>query len=509
MSTFKPVFIYWAKKFLFIFGILVLTIPFSQKVSASSPLEFNVSGSPTYFVAGEPVLISPGLTLTGDNIDSVQVSITANFASSDYLGIQGETGTSGSLNGITWSYDTATGIMDLQNNATTSTYQSVLRQITYYSTSGILSSTTRTIDFSIGSSLYLADTGHLYEYISSPGISWDDARTAAAGRSYFGLQGYLATVTSQAENNFILSKLQGNAWMGATDSVTESQWYWVTGPEGAANSGSGTYFFLETGAAANSVDLVLVYGGNENSPFAIDGNAVAGLYNNWALSQPDDWGSGEHYAHFYYEDWQHIDGTWNDYPVQSYAVRGYVVEYGGIAGDPALQLTGNVTVNVELSADVSITKLGLPFQVKAGGNLTYILTVSSSGPSTASNVVATETYPAGFTYSTADPSPDTGTNNKWTFSSIAANTSQTIRIKGTVTKTPGTLTNTASVTSSTDDPNPANNTSSLKSTVYIPRGVGGEVIPVNRLAILTLWLVLIGVLMIGGIILVVNRRKRS
>lgn len=92
------------------------------------------------------------------------------------------------------------------------------------------------------------------------------------------------------------------------------------------------------------------------------------------------------------------------------------MEYGGLPGD-----TDYVTVNVELSADISITKLGLPDPVASGGDLTYTLTVTNNGPSTASNVVVTETYPAGFTYSSANPGPDTGTNNQWTFSSITAN----------------------------------------------------------------------------------------
>jgi uncharacterized repeat protein (TIGR01451 family) len=504
------VFNYWAKKCLCVFlGVLALTIPFSQIVGASSPPVLNVSGSATYFVGGGPVLVAPGLILTGDDINKVLVSITANFTSGDYLGIQGMPGTSGSLSsGIDWSYDTLTGVMDLHNPVAASVYQSVLRQITYYSTSGVLSS--RTIVFSVVSDLYCASTGHFYEYVASSGISWENARTAAAGRSYCGRQGYLATVTSQAENGFILTKLGGNAWMGASDSGNESYWRWVTGPEGAANSGNGTYFFKQTAAASNSVNRYTAYSGNVGS----GGYAIAGLYNNWNNGQPDDYcdydSVSEDYAHFYYNYYpnSNIDGTWNDYPNDngygSGIVKGYVVEYGGLPGD-----TDYVTVNVELSADVSIAKLGLPDPVPAGGHLTYTLTVTNSGPSTASNVVVTETYPAGFTYSSANPGPDTGTNNQWTFSSISANASQTININGTVTTTPGSLTNTARVTSSTDDPNPINNAASQNSTVYVPMGVGGEVIPVSRPAMLIPWLVVIGILMIGGTILVLNHRKGS
>ncbi len=351
MSAFKAGFIHAAKKSIFVFlVVLALILLFSQMVIAGSPVELNVSGSVIYVVSGAPALVAPGLSLTGDNIDHVQVSITAGFAPGDYLGIQGEAGNGGISSGIAWSYNPSTGVMDLQNAVNAATYQSLLRRINYFNTSSTLAQTTRTIGFSIISSLYCAATGHYYEYVTSS-QAWDPAKTAAAGRSYFGLQGYLATVTSQAENDFILGKLGGDAWIGAADNGHESEWYWVTGPEGAANTGNGTYFFKQTAASSTSVHLnTPVYNNNVGS----GGNAIGGLYNNWANGQPDDYRDydsvAENYAHFYKNDFNHTDGTWNDYPDDNNGgagiVHGYVVEYGGMAGDPTLQLTGSVTVNV-------------------------------------------------------------------------------------------------------------------------------------------------------------------
>jgi len=70
--------------------------------------------------------------------------------------------------------------------------------------------------------------GHYYELITpSPGSSgwtWTGARTDALNRG-----GYLATVTSQGENDFIQSIVQGNtirAWLGGTDSAVEATWRW-------------------------------------------------------------------------------------------------------------------------------------------------------------------------------------------------------------------------------------------------------------------------------------------
>jgi hypothetical protein len=311
----------------------------AEGVSADPGSPLDVSGSVTFTAAGSPVVIAPGLTMTGTtNIDFVQISISDNFsAGGDYLGMAG-TSTSGTVSGIAYSYDNTTGIMLLQNNKTTAVYQSVLRQVTYYNIAANPSTAIRTINLSVGDGSYCASTGHYYEYVASGTIRWDTANTAANGLNHFGLQGYLATVTSPAENNFIQTKIGGWAWMGATDAAGESYWKWVTGPE------AGTDFFRQTGADASSGDLAGVYSGSVGG----GGVAVGGRYNNWAVDQPDDWGlDGEDYAHFY------ADGTWNDMPIDHAAVVGYVVEYGGMPGDPTPQLNGSVTVNV-VKPDISI-----------------------------------------------------------------------------------------------------------------------------------------------------------
>ncbi|MFY9325373.1 MAG: hypothetical protein WAO29_02830, partial [Candidatus Nanopelagicales bacterium] len=49
---------------------------------------------------------------------------------------------------------------------------------------------------------YDANSGHYYKYVST-GTNWDTAKTAANAATMFGLQGYLAQITSEAENTFI------------------------------------------------------------------------------------------------------------------------------------------------------------------------------------------------------------------------------------------------------------------------------------------------------------------
>jgi hypothetical protein len=84
--------------------------------------------------------------------------------------------------------------------------------------------------------------GHTYSLFGANGISWVDAENAAVADG-----GYLAVLTTQAENNYVYSQLIGHgffttgssqdieAWLGArpadgTFSTTSpTNWAWVTG----------------------------------------------------------------------------------------------------------------------------------------------------------------------------------------------------------------------------------------------------------------------------------------
>ncbi|MSU57437.1 MAG: tandem-95 repeat protein [Pedosphaera sp.] len=115
-----------------------------------------------------------------------------------------------------------------------------------------------------------------------------------------------------------------------------------------------------------------------------------------------------------------------------------------------------VTTFVQPLADVAVLKSG-PASVYSGSNVTYAITVTNRGPSTATNTVAADTLPAGATFSTASGS-FTLSNNvvRWAAVDLAggASTNYTITVIAPLT---GNLTNIASATSSTPDPDPANN----------------------------------------------------
>jgi hypothetical protein len=87
-------------------------------------------------------------------------------------------------------------------------------------------------------------TGHLYDAVAADdginGINWTDARTAAEALSSGGCHGYLASITSADENEFILFNFPavapfiGNGyWIGAFQdpgtTPADAGWMWVSG----------------------------------------------------------------------------------------------------------------------------------------------------------------------------------------------------------------------------------------------------------------------------------------
>jgi hypothetical protein len=87
-----------------------------------------------------------------------------------------------------------------------------------------------------GQYLYKAN-GNVYQYVSSPGITWSKAFTQAASKSINGVPGYLAAITSQAELDFIENTVipggagTGNVYIGGRQ-VAPGKWAWAAGRDG-------------------------------------------------------------------------------------------------------------------------------------------------------------------------------------------------------------------------------------------------------------------------------------
>jgi hypothetical protein len=141
---------------------------------------------------------------------------------------------------------------------------------------------------------YNGTNGHFYRPISS-GTTYTNARAAALNTSFKGQQGYLVTITSADEDQFIFNNVpQSNIWFALTDEVTEGRWVIDAGPE------RGTVIKTSNGQ--------------------LTGNIV-GQYNNWASGEPNDWGGNEDYA---VTKWN--GSQWND--LGNGHNNPYVIEYG-------------------------------------------------------------------------------------------------------------------------------------------------------------------------------------
>jgi uncharacterized repeat protein (TIGR01451 family) len=126
------------------------------------------------------------------------------------------------------------------------------------------------------------------------------------------------------------------------------------------------------------------------------------------------------------------------------------------------------------SADLSVTKTG-PAEQGAGLDISYTITVTNPGPSEAVNVGLSDTVPAnttfrsftqitGPTFTCTTPTVGGTGAVSCTIASLAASTTATFTLVVNVNSTVvegTTITNTVSVSSTTSDPNPANNSSTV------------------------------------------------
>ncbi len=139
------------------------------------------------------------------------------------------------------------------------------------------------IEWSSGS----GGNGHYYESVATA-VTWETANVAANAMMFLGKNGHLATVTSQAENDFLMANFSDPQFLGGYQPDGSSEpaggWAWVTG---------------ETWS-----------------------------YTNWAPSEPNNLLGTEKYLEFFAggPKWNDISGT---------DTRTYLVEYDFPAPEPS------------------------------------------------------------------------------------------------------------------------------------------------------------------------------
>lgn len=139
--------------------------------------------------------------------------------------------------------------------------------------------------------------------------------------------------------------------------------------------------------------------------------------------------------------------------------------------DPSNDIS-TTTTTVRPLADLSIVKSGPAGPLQSGSAITYTLSYRNDGPSQAVGARIVDTMPSGFVFGSATPAPTSVTSPTltWELGNLDAGTSGSITVRGVLhgSGIRSTHTNVASISSSTDERDPDDNTSRVETIVEKP-----------------------------------------
>jgi hypothetical protein len=145
---------------------------------------------------------------------------------------------------------------------------------------------------------YNGVNGHFYRPITATNerTTYTNARARSLLTTFKGQQGYLVTITSTSEEEFIRVNVPAtNVWFAATDEVVDGRWVIDAGPE------KGIVMKTQNGQ--------------------LNGN-IPGVYNNWCGGEPNGSNGSENYAVAKWNGaacWNDLSNNWSN---------PYVIEYG-------------------------------------------------------------------------------------------------------------------------------------------------------------------------------------
>ncbi len=188
--------------------------------------------------------------------------------------------------------------------------------------------TGKTVSNSGGTPHYYMFVPYSTTALASQDTKWTDAYDKAKGYTFLGMKGYLATITSAAEDKVLDAITSKGGWAGAARTTTTDiskfdtdnysnlsyggeasacTWNWVCGPEAGYGVRTSTTVAAKKPVKENYTEYAKWYG----------------------TGQPDGSGSGEAYFQVHFG----TGLTWNDLPVSygkqgsDYLIHGYFVEF--------------------------------------------------------------------------------------------------------------------------------------------------------------------------------------
>ncbi|MSW12643.1 MAG: DUF1566 domain-containing protein, partial [Actinobacteria bacterium] len=304
----------------------------------------------------------------------------------------------------------------------------VLATLRYVGGSANVSSTSVKVTASLENASYVlnAVNGHFY-YLNTTLLNYNTtttgARDAAKAMSYQGQTGYVATITSTAENTFISTNIASaeNIWIGATDDLVEGTWKWDTNG-GSPEAGKRFWTGTSTG-----------------SKYTADGIDFA----SWSSGEPNNSGN-EDYA---LTNWGGIGrATWNDCPATGCgAGRQSVVEFGTNAADNGFAVGATTYSYANMTLCGPATKLATT--TSAAGSVSGVafttqpvVTIQDASSNTVTNSTATVTATVSAGGTLIGTTTATAVNGVATFSNLGITAGSA---SYTITYSSGALTSTS------------------------------------------------------------------
>jgi hypothetical protein len=322
-------------------GALVLPVfALTSPASAATPV-IEKPWSSTFLVGGsapvhglytrnwgaKKVLVAVGAVVTGSSSAKAYLRVdNFNFSDSDYgWGFNSDLETQKASNN-------GAGLETLQFYGTEPLVNAILARLTVTTTAGTTGVQIKTMATEYKEGLiYFPQDEHFYRFVKplkadgtlNDKLKWSEAKAAAEATTEFGQTGYLATVTSAQENEFVTTRISPdglnaarNVWLGGVVADTNYDWKWAAGPE------KDTVFYKgcesDNTRTGSSATYHAFSAGEPNNYFsANDKCSTTTITEGCLLTNNRE---------------SRLLGEWNDFPCDlagSYPKsEGYVIEYG-------------------------------------------------------------------------------------------------------------------------------------------------------------------------------------